>query len=483
VRPKIVAYLHNHRMKRVALFLFLFLLASCATIVAPSGGPQDRTAPTIKTSTLPDSSVNFKGGVIKLTFDENIQATGIVLNVFPLTAVNPKVTVHKKVLSIHLPDSLLEQNTTYKLNFGNTVKDIYEGTAYNNLGFTFSTGNSLDTLILQGNVLQANTGKADTGVHVLLYSKLNSDSDITFKRPLYVLKVDDNGRFLFTNLPKKEFHIYAVKNINNNFMYDAPGERIAFLEKPIMPNTNGGEAITLFSFSETSDTVSTKVKSRLGAKQIVASNNSVLVNIDTINKTKRTHDITQSITITYSKIISKLDIGKIRLLQDSLIDASAIVTLDSTKKIVSIKTDFAQNANYTLQLLDGYILDSVNKIPGNTFAFKTKNESDYGIIRVDYQKPIKDFNRILQLWYNEKLLETRILDNKMESFGRLNPGAYTLRVVLDENNNGKWDNGSFRNPTNQPEHTEEYGVPILLKANMENKIIWKEELGKTPRGN
>lgn len=188
------------------------MLASCATIVAPTGGPQDRTAPKILERTLADSTLNFKGGVIKFNFDENIEARGITVETFPLVNSLPKLSVHKKTLSINIPDSLLEANTTYKINLGNSVKDIYEGTAFENLSFTFSTGNSLDSLILQGVVTDAATGKADTGAHVLLYSKILSDTDITYKRPLYVTKTNAIGSFTFSNLPNKEFYIYAVKN-------------------------------------------------------------------------------------------------------------------------------------------------------------------------------------------------------------------------------------------------------------------------------
>ncbi len=59
----------------------------------------------------------------------------------------PKITVNKKTVSINIPDSLLEANTTYQLKFGNSIKDIYEGTAYKDLSLTFSTGNNIDTLL------------------------------------------------------------------------------------------------------------------------------------------------------------------------------------------------------------------------------------------------------------------------------------------------------------------------------------------------
>jgi hypothetical protein len=461
------------QMKKVGIFFTLLLLASCANIVAPTGGPQDRTAPKMVGSSLADSSLNFKGGAIKLNFDENILSTGIVLETFPLTSTAPKVSVHKKTLTVLLPDSILEDNTTYRLNFGNTVKDIYEGTAYNNLGLTFSTGNSLDSLFLQGIVIQAATGKADTGIQVLLYSKINSDSDVTFKKPLYVSKVNETGGFLFTNLPNKSFYIYAVKNTNNNYVYDAPSERIAFLENRVTANNNSKEKITLLSFLEVADTA--KPKSILGRKG-AALNTTVKINVDTTNSTKRTLDITQPITLTYPTEISNLDKSKIRLFQDSILDASAIIELDSTKKIISIKTDFLQDANYKLQLLEGYIVDSIQG-KGVEFKFKSKKEIDYGTIKFQYKKELGTYNKILQLWSDNKLLASRKAGSGIETFNMLSPGTYSFRLIHDENNNGKWDNGSFKNVKRQPEKTEEYPVPILLKANMENKITWEDASG------
>ena len=154
---------------------------------------------------------------------------------------------------------------------------------------------------------------------------------------------------------------------------------------------------------------------------------------------------------------------------------SALMKLDSTKKIITISTEFVQDANYRLQFLENYITDSI-KSKAATYNFRTKKEADYGVIKLQYKRDLTGYKRILQLWLDDKLLATRPLGTALETFTMLNPGTYTFKIIHDVNNNGKWDNGVFKNKKQQPEFTEIYTTPILLKANMENKIVWEEKV-------
>ncbi len=54
----------------------------------------------------------------------------------------------------------------------------------------------------------------------------------------------------------------------------------------------------------------------------------------------------------------------------------------------------------------------------------------------------------------------------------LTPGNYTLKVIIDSNNNNKWDTGNYSEKT-QAETIVIYEKPIVIRANWDNEIKWK----------
>ena len=70
---------------------------------------------------------------------------------------------------------------------------------------------------------------------------------------------------------------------------------------------------------------------------------------------------------------------------------------------------------------------------------------------------------------NQKIVRERIMSDSTLSFQLLTPGSYTLRILNDVNENGRWDTGSFQNKQ-QPEEMELIPGEILIKANWEQKL-------------
>ena len=103
--------------KSIGIFLFLtLLLAGCAKIVTPVGGPKDTTPPKIVKESPANHSTKFDSKSIKITFDEFV-----VLNnpnqtviVSPPLKENPELSISGKSVIIKLPDSL-RSNTTYSI--------------------------------------------------------------------------------------------------------------------------------------------------------------------------------------------------------------------------------------------------------------------------------------------------------------------------------------------------------------------------------
>lgn len=451
---------------------FILLLASCANVMSPTGGARDDKAPEIRNRTVLDSALNVRGGKMTFEFNEFIKLQDVQNNLIisPFMKAMPKVTAHKKKLTIDIHDSLLEPNTTYHVSLGNAVQDIRESNPYPNLSFTFSTGSYFDSLQMSGVCIDASTGQSDTSVMVMLYDADLPDSAFLKSKPLYAKRASA-GNFSFDNLPNRKFSLYALQDLNKNFKYDA-GERMAFLDKKVNPEDTG-KSIVLYTFVEKNavDTgKKSKPKKNLSKPIDVKSGSKFTynVNLDTNAKSKTTFDVSDSVRISFDIPIKSFDEGKIRVFQGQVFDAATHVLIDSTRKQLRVSTEWIKDANYTLKLLKGFALDSNNvEAPAAEFVFKTKKPTDYGYITARVEpNPIMQ----LQLIKGGVVVATQYATDSLVQFNLLLPDNYQLRVLKDANKNGIWDTGQFIGEKRQPEITEYIPEAITIKANWENRV-------------
>jgi hypothetical protein len=445
-----------------------FLVAGCATITTPSGGDKDVVAPKIVGRSVGDSTLECKGGKWTIDFDEFIKLQDVhkELNITPLVKNNPMVSVHKRKLSIHIPDSLLEANTTYRIDLGNAVRDLREGNPYAGLSWTFSTGTYFDSLRIDGECLDAATGLADTTVRIFLYSAETPDSLLWINKPLYITKNTAKG-FEWRNLPNRDFKVVALQDDNQNFRRDAPSERIAFLTNSINPMRDTAR-IRMYSFSEVLADAS---KSKLGntarfeSKKTTPFNYNV--NVDTSNLNQRSFNLYDTLKITFTRKPGLLNLTAVRLYADSLVEAEARVLPTVDSLVYRIEFDWQENTSYQLRFLPDFASDTNKQaLTARSYRFRTKQASDYGLIRLRYT-PNK--NHRIQLISNNKVVATQSGNDSSIVFPHLLPGQYAIRRYFDENNNGQWDTGSWQE-RRQPERIEPLNDNILIKGNWENAI-------------
>jgi hypothetical protein len=462
---------------------------SCANVMAPTGGDKDTQAPVLRSRSVPDSTRNFKGGNIVYEFDEFVQLKDVAnqLVIAPLVKAQPTVRVHKRKVTVTIHDSLLLPNTTYQVQIGSMIQDIHEGNPVQNFHQTFSTGAYFDSLRIKGHVIQAENGLPDTSVWIVLYPEQSPDSAFYLEKPMYASKVR-GGEFNLQSLPARKFRLYALQDQNNNLRYDIPGERIAFLDAPILPG-DSNQALTLFTFTEESaaalDTVGGKRKLR---KEGMSSSSPAdkkrpekfgyVVNVDTMNKSKRTFDVNDSLQIHFERPLKATDITAIRLYQGDVLDASTAIILDSSHTTLVLKPEWNEDATYTLKLMKNFAADSngLNAMSGE-FTFHTKRKSDYGLLTLQTTPNPSDW---FELFRDNKLVARKPAKDSLIVFTMLLPGNYQLQRLSDENGNGKWDAGNLKKKI-QPEHTSRFHDVISIKANWENKIrmdVINEEKGK-----
>lgn len=206
------------------------LLAGCAKISAPTGGPKDTTPPKVVKLEPEDGTVRFQSKEIRITFDEYVTLSNPTDNVLvsPPLGESPKYTIQGKSLVIRFKDTL-RANTTYNMVFSDAIKDFHEGNALSYLHYGFSTGDSLDDYMVRGRILDAKTLAPAQDFYVLLY-RGEADSLPLTTIPDYVSKSLSDGSFLLKNISPGDYKIFALKDINANFRFDLPNEEIAFQE-------------------------------------------------------------------------------------------------------------------------------------------------------------------------------------------------------------------------------------------------------------
>lgn len=196
-----------------------------------TGGPKDEDPPVVVVSKPANYSTNFNGKKIEITFDEFISLNNVnqALVVSPPMKEKPEIRLKGKTLQITLFEDFRE-NTTYTLNFGNSIEDNNERNVLENFEFVFATGSFLDSLVIEGSIISAfNLQPSEEPFIIMAYDKLG-DSIPMQEIPVYIGRSDKEGKFRINNLKADTFRIFALKDLNFNYIYDLPNESIAFYD-------------------------------------------------------------------------------------------------------------------------------------------------------------------------------------------------------------------------------------------------------------
>ncbi|HAN17806.1 MAG TPA: hypothetical protein DCQ24_03935 [Bacteroidales bacterium] len=218
------------------VFFFLIIIITvigCAKIVTPTGGPKDADPPKVISSKPGNFSTNFDSKDVSITFNEYIQLKDVnsTLVISPPMDEKPIIRVKGKSLNISFENELRD-STTYNMYFGNSLQDYNEGNPLENFQYIFSTGSFIDSLSIQGKVLNSFDLVPVEGVFVMLYSEL-SDS-VPYKQiPNYLSKTNKEGLYRINNIRQGNYKLFCLKDNNKNYMFDINNEEIAFTDSLI----------------------------------------------------------------------------------------------------------------------------------------------------------------------------------------------------------------------------------------------------------
>lgn len=243
--------------KTLSNFIFAVIIGlvfiSCANRGTPGGGPKDETPPSIIKSEPENYSTNFKGDEIRVYFDEYIKIKDLSkqLIISPPMKTQPDVTPTSgasKYISIKIYDTL-PPNTTYAFNFGNSITDNNEGNPYPYYRYVLSTGNHIDSLSVNGNIVDALKKEPETFVNVALYEvdSIFTDSIIYKETPKYITNtLDSVTTFSIENLKPGKYMLMALKDGNGDNKFQQKTDQIGFYKSFIEVPTDSSYSLKLF---------------------------------------------------------------------------------------------------------------------------------------------------------------------------------------------------------------------------------------------
>ena len=226
--------------KLIYTVLSIVVISGCAKRGSPTGGPVDSIPPVLINASPKINSTNFDSKEIRLTFDEFVKLDKVEEQLIispPIDKssykVKPLSGVTKKVF-LEFIDSL-ETETTYSINFGNSIKDNNEGNPLTFFSYTFSTGETIDSLYVRGNISDAFDIDTDNYISIHLYriDSVFNDSIIFNNRPTYISNSLDSTSYQFKNIKEGKYLIVAIKDIDNNYFFDPFYDKIGFIDSLI----------------------------------------------------------------------------------------------------------------------------------------------------------------------------------------------------------------------------------------------------------
>ena len=576
----------------------IFMAAACANMGFPTGGPKDEDPPYVKKSSPEMNALNFQGNKINIEFNELIQVKEVSQKLVVSPPMNKKPYVVARGKNLHIEfEEELQPNTTYTLDFADAISDFNEGNVIPSFQFSFSTGETVDSLQVSGHLFEADDLSPADGVLVMLYDNL-ADSAFKTRVPVRMAKTDMHGHFSIHNVRPGKYRIYALDDHSNSYKFTNPGDRIAWLDSIIEPSFENKMVLDSVSIDLDSMTIDTVVyKEKLVytpdsllmflfqedyKKQFLVSNDrpekgklvfifnrplekelkvevtghedmkewmmversaaydtvvcwikdSTLYNRDSLSFTlvypmrdslNNPFDKVDTLTMYYFKeeVVKKkkkkkkgvkVEIPHLKIKKFSTtlniyaansfqLPAPAIKFDKKAVKLMQVVDTVQQEVPFdfwqdTLNIRKYYILHKWE--PGANYLmsidsaaiediyhlknfriekkFKVKKEEDYGKIFIQLEKPAE--NWLLQIMSANKehvVQQGYVPENGKIAFQYLSPGDYMLRIVLDENHNGKWDTGNYDKKI-QPERLIYYPAKVSLRANWDMVITdWVPE--------
>lgn len=515
------------RLTQIVGLFFLLFIFSCAQQVAPSGGKKDENPPKVIGCKPSNKSTKFEADKISIYFDEFIQIkdpSQIVIS--PFLKDKPQIEAIGKNIEIVFMRSRPEKNTTYTINFGNSIIDVNEGNVLTNFSYVFASGDLLDSNKIGGFIYNAFNNKPEKDIVVSLYKKTGfTDSTLQKKYPNYFAKSKEDGSYSIENLPQDTFYMFGFKDANTDNKYQK-NELISFANYPVLTDIENIPRKLYLIEPELylENTVLDSIHKQRGKflfpiykpknihikplgisdyySEFITGKNAIdtiviyipqysdtAVQIFSIQTTDTSYNayvkprikskfpdytiqiklpnkIGDSIYFISSIPTDSLPISKFTFKEDTI-----QITPAYYKKLSAFKTvvyyPFLEAKNYSISIKDSMfknIFERYNKSVFSTFSVKGVKEFGNITINPTYSGSADLIIQLVETSADEKVqAEINGKIPQIINWNYLLPGTYKIKIIEDLNHNGIWDSGNF-NKREQAERVFYVKQEIIVKA-------------------
>ena len=189
-------------------------------------------------------------------------------------------------------------------------------------------------------------------------------------------------------------------------------------------------------------------------------------------------ELNGSIRLTAPEPIATFDSTRITLyLSEDTLKTPLNFTFSKNKKAYrtyTISYDWEPQTKYTLHI-DSAACTNLYGITSREFSkgFETREEDYYGSLNFEFSNvPGSMIVQVLKNNDDEEVLRQQRFDSDGSVvFNFLPPEKYKVKVIFDDNGNGKWDTGSYQDKL-QPERVSYINEVIKLRSNWSETHVW-----------
>ena len=204
----------------------LLLLASCAKVGVPPGGPEDKTGPTVTAHYPERDAVNVSRRMTaRLEFSEPVNRAAVEAALFlsPDPRQRLRYRWQGRTLELVYLDSL-DADRSYVISVGSQAKDLRGNPATETFTIAFSTGSQIDRGSIRGWI-----GDFETPQAVALWAyRMDEEAlpDPVTRASDYGVQASGDGTFRFDYLKTGSYRVFAVHDRNRDGLWTPPGEPI-----------------------------------------------------------------------------------------------------------------------------------------------------------------------------------------------------------------------------------------------------------------
>lgn len=343
-----------------------------------------------------------------------------------------------------------------------------------------------------------------------------TDSAVYKIKPNYVTSTLDTSLFEFTNMRKGKYLLVALNDDSSDYLFDPKKDEIGYykdtivlprdtvvntpisLFKEVLPYTfrrgkeerkgklifgyeGDAEGVKIDLLSDVPDDFKTIQLKEIGKDTLniwhspiekdslifTVTKGSV---IDTsvvrlrkkkldslsVSTTLRTYlEFTDTLFLDTNNPIIKIDTSKISFVDKDTLKVPYETFISNSESKVGLLFEKKLKYNYTLDVYPEAFTDIFNQANDSVqVKFRTRKLEDYGDVIVNLQNP-SSRSVIIQLTdqKDKTIFQKTSKKSEILTFGYLKPNKYKIRIIYDDNDNGKWDTGNFLNRL-QPEKVE-----------------------------